>query len=267
MVTRQMMLVVSLCAVVFAIAFRMPLRTKILNTYEDVSFMHSPTAAHAFEIAEHHFGPVPNRAYDVRRARQYYLKTVALDPNYPMAYHELARTSFIIGMLNAALAEITLQINLHPDSRPSSYYVRALTYGFLGKYPEAQADYETYLKGGSHNWPGFNDYAWILLKEHKFTEALVALDTGLAYTPGNAWLLNSKATALYEMGRYDESRAVAESAAKAAQLLEPDDWAKVNPGNDPSMGAKGIEKLREAIAGNIKLIHAAIQKNATSSTR
>ena len=151
-----------------------------------------------------------------------------------------------------------------PDSTPSSYYVRGLTLGFLGRYDEGSKDFAYYLRQDSSRWPPYEDYSWLLLKADRPAEALTVLQDGIAKFPNNPWLLNSRASALYELGRLGDARTSAQAAMTAAHSVTTEDWMKVNPGNDPNMAPVGIQKLRDVIEHNITLI-ASAEASSTST--
>src|SRR6185503_11461879 len=98
------------------------------------------------------------------------------------------RVAFLKGDFNKALARIDLQISLHSDKVPSSYYVRGLIEGFMGDYESAARDYKIYLKGDPTNWAAGNDYAWVLLKADKPKEALEVIDSVIPFWKENPWL-------------------------------------------------------------------------------
>ncbi len=119
----------------------------------------------------------------------------------------------------------------------------------------AAADYEKYFTLAPANWAAINDYAWVLLKADLPEAAHEALVWGLQEWPENAWLLNNQATALYELGRYEEARAVAEQAVVAIEKLSQEDWLNSYPGNDPKVADLGLATFKQAAAENLVKIH------------
>ena len=182
--------------------------------YENLRYRFDPAPARAFGYGEKHFDAADAAHYDLARA-EYLFNKAAADPSLPYVNHELARISFLRGDFSTALSRINLQISLHGTSTPNSYYVRGLIEGFVGDYGASAGDYATYLKTDPTNWAATNDYAWVLLKDKKFSTALATIDKVLPLWPDNAWLLNSKATALFELGRVREARDAAVAAAAA----------------------------------------------------
>ncbi len=250
--------------VIFAfVLFLVPgVQRTVIYASEDISLYMAPSAGKAFSYGERHFRALDPRSYDLSRAKTMYQKAATLDPDHPMVFHQLARTSFVSNALDTALMQINIQLARHPDSPPSAYYVRALSYAFLDRYEESARDYETYLKTDSRNWPGYNDYAWMLLKIQKPAEALAAIDTALGYVPENAWLLITRSVALYELKRYDEAHAAAVRAKELSDGVTIEDWSKVNPGNSPTQAGQGVAEMRRVIDANIAKIEAVL-KNGT----
>lgn len=217
-----------------------------------------PTPVRAFEYGSQYFNANDPREYNIDRA-EYYFTAAAKDPSLPYVYHELARISFLKGHFDLALARINFQISLHGTSTPNSYYIRALIHGFRGEYVAAARDYETYLRTDPNNWAAINDYAWVLLKEEKYADALVALDWGLLSWPENPWLLNSRATALFELGRLNEADEAVRAAQKSVASITEAEWSKAYPGNDPLIAPEGVVAFKTAVETNMHTIEAALE--------
>ena len=229
--------------------------------YHEISYALHPSAEKAFQYGSAYFD---SRAhlYDVDRAEYFYTEARRLDPNHRAVYHELARISFLRGSFADALQKIDHQIASHGDTVPSSYYIRGLILGFMGRYDEAAAAYEKFLEYSPDNWAALNDYAWVLLKGERPREAVDVLNRGLTHFPDNPWLLNSLATAFYELGLMREAHFVALAASKAAEGVTEQDWLTAYPGNDPRIAREGVAALREAIERNIH-----IAEDSTASAR
>lgn len=224
-------------------------RAKLLYVVEDVVFALDATSARAVSYGDRHFSAALGN-YDIGRAEYFFREAEALDPAYPSVQHQLARVAFLKGDFPDALARITLEIEAHGTENPNAYYVRALVYAFLGKYPEAAADYEEFFNRTPASWGAINDYSWVLLKMDLPEGALAALEWGLAEWPENVWLLNTKAVALYEMGRYEEAAAAGASAAAVLDRVTETDWLTAYPGNDPLSAPEGLSSFRAAVQAN-----------------
>ena len=226
--------------------------------YENLSFAFSPSAERAYEYGETHFNAQRSKEYDLDRAEYFFRKAEKLDPTLLYVHHELARIAFLRGMFETAMAQINLQISMHGDRTPNSYYIRGLIEGYMGNYSDSARDYEHYLQVDPHNWAALNDYAWVLLKAQRFSDAVSVTTRGLADFPDNPWLLNSQATALFELHKYTDALAAAEKASASVASLSETDWLRAYPGNDPQTGAKGLSTFKKAVADNLRVIQSRI---------
>jgi tetratricopeptide (TPR) repeat protein len=135
----------------------------------------------------------------------------------------------------------------------------------MGDYTASVKDYEYFLKFDPHDWAGMNDEAWVLLKAKRYTDALKIIDSGLVDDPSNPWLLNSRATALYELGRYREALLAVQAASAAVASLTPAQWSHAYPGNDPMIASQGVTSFKAAIAQNIHSIEQALPSSTVQS--
>jgi len=200
----------------------------------------------------------PHR-YDLGRAQMFFRRTLELDPRYPHARHQLARIAFLKGDFSLALKYINQEIRQQGEHASlSSYYVKGLILGYMDRFEEAAESYAVFLRTDPTNWAAQNDYAWVLLKLHRYGTALKALDTALVYWPENAWLHSNRATALFELGRLDEARRAAQYAVDFSKKVNEKDWLHAYPGNDPKIAAQGVAALQDAAQKNLKIIDDAI---------
>jgi tetratricopeptide (TPR) repeat protein len=237
-------------------------QTQLRDAYENISFTIDPSAARAYSYAERHFDASDPANYDVDRAEYFFRLAQMRDPNLPYLYHELARIDFLKGMFTQALANINIQIANKGDETPNSYYVRGLIEGYMGDYASAAADYEHFLRFDPYNWAGLNDYAWVLLKAGRSKDAFLATSKGLQKFPNNAWLLNSNAIALFEMGDLRDAKLQAQRAMDQTQLVTSADWLHAYPGNDPKIAAAGVEAFKKATVDNMHSIISATSTHA-----
>ena len=251
-------------ALLILVAVTLPsVRPQIANVYENAMFALAPSAERAFEYGERHFNAKNPGFYDIDRARYFFQQAALRDPSLPYLFHELARVSFLRGDYDTALARIDFQISMHGDEAPNSYYVRGLIEGYMGKYDDAARDYAYYISlEESPSWASLNDYAWVLLKSERFQEALETTARGLEHFPDNPWLLNSHATALFELKEYQEALKAAQKASVAVATITEDRWLRAYPGNDPKIAKDGIQAFKEAIKQNIHTIKSALSSNA-----
>lgn len=240
-------------ALVIAAVFSDPVRGAITRTIKGSSLSVFASAERAYRNGDTHFGS-GGALYDLEQASAYYKQALLLDPEQPYVYHQLARIAFLKGNFDEALSLIERQISMHGDKLPNSYYIRALIEGFSGDYDASARDYERYLSFDPTNWAAINDYAWVLLKAGRAREAVVATAGGLSYFPDNAWLLNTNATALYEMGLIEPARGQISKALVAAAKISEADWLLAYPGNDPKVAAQGVAAFQSATIKNMHSI-------------
>jgi tetratricopeptide (TPR) repeat protein len=232
--------------------------------YEDVTFLVNPTADRAYNYGIHHFSEQYPKDYDLNRADYFFTQAARLNREQPYVYHELARIAFLRGNFPLALEYIDTQISIHGDTEANSYYVRGLIEGFAGDYIDAIADYKLFLQFDPHDWAAINDYSWVLLKAGRSAEAASATTDALKYFPTNPWLLNSNATALYEIGDIKGAYASIQRADVAVKKLTNSQWSHAYPGNDPAIAGRGVSSFKEAVTQNLARI-AASSTSATTS--
>lgn len=222
--------------------------------YEDTVLALQPSAQLAFELGNKHFRASDASSYDVERAKYLYFKAIELDVDHPMVLQQIARTSFVEGNIDGALTQINLQLDKHPDSNMSAYYIRALVYGYQKRYAEAALDYERVIAMDQTRWPAFNDLAWTYLQSDRPADALSAINRGLAIAPDNAWMLTMKAGILYELGRYQEAYDSILRGVEASKSVTTEEWVAMYPGNNPASIDDGIRELQQAAAENLTKI-------------
>lgn len=255
----------AVLAVVVAVTGADTARRYATYAYEDISFARNPSAQYAFDLGSKHFNALYAPAYDLERAKYFFRKAAALDVEHPMVFQLLARTFFVSGDNESALAQINMQLIKHPDSGPSAYYIRALIYGFTGRYAEAEADYRHFIELIPDSWPAYNDLAWILLKEKRPAEALKEIDNGLTHDPENAWLLIARSSALFELGRFGESHNAAQRAVTASEKVTAPEWADMYKGNSPDTIPGGIDALIAASRSNLQTIELKLAGSTTAA--
>ena len=254
-------LVVAAAVIVLTLAVYAPSRAFLRTAGESVIYFVAPTAERAYATGARHFDAMNSTEYDIKRAERYFEKALVLNPKLPYLQHQLARIAFLRGDFATALSRINLELEGNPNPSPSSYYVRGLIEGYIGKYTDAVKDYEVYVKSDPTNWAATNDLAWVLLKANRPKDALAAIDKILPLWPENPWLLNSKTTALFELGRLQEAREAATAASRAVMQITERDWLRAYPGNDPLIAAEGIQSFQSAVIQNMHSISVALEKS------
>ena len=208
----------------------------------------------AYRFGNNHFDAASPNAYDLESALYFLKKADAFGSRDLYLHHQIARMYFLRGEHEKAMREISVQISVHGDSTPNSYYVRGLIEGYMGDYDASIADYRRYLESDPGNWAANNDYAWVLLKAGRIAEAQAATENGLAYAPSNPWLLNSNAIARFETGDREGAWRIVQLATAAANQVTEAEWLTAYPGNDPRVAGEGIAALQKAITDNMHTI-------------
>lgn len=231
-------------------------------THVPVVALQSDDPAFLMEAGTYHLDSRSARAYDIDAAEKLVRKAVLADATVKYGFFQLARIAFLRGDYGAALVYINLEIEKTGGVQANVFYIRGLIQGFAGDYDAAVDDYKTYLASDPTNWAAINDYAWVLLKADRPSDALRAIEKGLSYWPGNPWLLSNKATALYELGHVEEAYAAALLAREGVTMVDEEAWRVAYPGNDPLIAREGIAAFTNAIEENIHTIGVA-RENAS----
>ncbi len=211
-----------------------------------------PNAERAYAYGNDYFDVTNVSSYDIEAAKFFFAKAHDIDAALPYVQHQRARIAFLEGDFDLALILINDEIEQGTNEAVavSSYYVRALIYAFMGDYEEAGRDYRRFLDVYPTNWAAANDYAWVLLRDKRARDAVDVTLRGLSHHPGNPWLLNTSAIALYEIGMHDAAREQMEKAADAMQYVTVSDWLHAYPGNDPAIADQGLAAFRDSIVHN-----------------
>ena len=191
---------------------------RIRYAFADTFDIRNASASELVLVGSQYFDSGKARMYDIERAQILFDRALSRDPTIPFAHHQLARIAFLRGDFYSALRLIDAEIALPGGPKsPSSYYIRGLIEGYMGAYNDSAHSYEEYLTFDPHNWAAINDYAWVLLKANRPKDAAGATASGLVLFPTNPWLLNTNATALYEVGDKEHARIQIMKAREAVQ--------------------------------------------------
>ena len=225
-----------------------------------VEITHSPERAYRYGI---HYIRVSD-AQDLQIARYFFEKTLSYDPRFHGAHYQLSRIDFLTNRQTSAYIHVRTEIALQGDSFPESYYMNGLIQGYRGNYIEAMKSFEHYLSinpDDARNWAAINDYSWALLKANQSRNAAIVLQQGLEKFPDNAWLINSYATVLVEIGNLPDAEAWAKRAIVQADRLTVEDVVRAYPGNGYDAAVQGLATFKNATRENLRKIHALQSKN------
>lgn len=247
--------IIFLIGIAGFVYYYLPLDLGSFSYYrERITYAMHPSARQAYAYGLEHFDSAKPRSHNIDRAEYFFREALKQDENYGYSHHQLARIAFLRGDFPGARQEIDKEIALHGDTNPSAFYVRGLIQGYQGAYSGAEKDFARFIGLSPEGWAGYNDYAWVTMKQGKYQLAIDALQQGLKKHPGNPWLLNSFAIALYEAHLHSLAAPVASSAKAAVMKLTPEEWAAANPGNDPRIAGQGLETFRSATIENLEKI-------------
>lgn len=237
-------------------------RSSLAYFGEWVSYSVAPSAERAYQYGVAHFDARYTQQYNVDRAEYFFELAAIEDPNLPYVHHQLARIAFLRGHFSTALQLINQEIETQGNSTsPSTYYVKGLILGYMRNYTASEVNYQKFLETHPDNWAALNDYAWVLLKDNKPQAALTVINHGLSNARTNPWLWNSKATALYELGKYQEAQEAITNAQKYMAGVTTYQWLIAYPGNDPQIASTGLDTFKQAIEDNVHRISLAIQEH------
>lgn len=208
----------------------------------------------ALKIGNYYLNGDGDNVYDLEKAREYFNLALALDPNVPGAWHQLARMDFLEGSLYNALEKINKQIEIHGENFMPSYYVRGLIYGYVKQFKKAEEDFLKLLEWDSKNWTAYNDLAWIYFQTGEYEKAKKIARRGLEANQDNPWLLNILGISLLNLSSKKEAAGILEKALEKAKNLTEEDWYKAYPGNDPTIARAGIEGIIRTIELNLNSI-------------
>ena len=169
------------------------------------------------------------------------------------ANHQLARIYFVEGDYNTALSYINKEISIYPDNM-NAYYIKGLIYGFMNRNHDAIETFK-YYTSKTNTWAGHNDLAWLQFKIGDYEGALSTIDKIKDTYIDNVWILNTRAIILYNLHRIDEAKKDINKAQILVGKMTPVSWGSSYPGNDPSIYTEGLEKMRQSIKENYKLIY------------
>lgn len=204
----------------------------------------------AFSIGNYYYN---HGTYDIKKAKKYLERAAGLNPTDGIAHYQLGRILFIEGRFIEALKHIKRVQEIDPDFH-QAYYMQGLILGYQGHLLEAVIAFEEYVRRVPTTWAGYNDLAWLYFQLGDYEKVLSVSAQGLKNSPQNAWLLNMHGLALHNLGQSEEARDYFDRAKEKVDHMNPEDWGKAYPGNDPAIYAEGLERMREAITHNLALI-------------
>jgi len=196
--------------------------------------------------------------HEFESSEQAYLEALKADSMLQWAHHQLGRIYFSRNELERAFEEFNQEIVLHKDSA-NSFYMRGLTYVFLGDLELAEQDFRLFLDFKPNSEAGNNDFAQILFVQGKFNEAEQVLLRILSFHPGS-FLADQGLGAVYlELGEFTKAKQYIQSTLDIVLTMDVSMFMKYYPSLNPKYAEKGIETIREGIRYNFSLAISAEQ--------
>ena len=192
-------------------------------------------------------------AYDLEKAEEAFKRALQAEPKILWGHYQLARVYFVKGKKDKALEEINKELEANPANL-RSLYVRGLIYGYMPDLPRAEADFERFVRWAPKEWAGYNDLAWILAKEGKYSDAEKAAEEGIKEAIGggqNAWLWNSLGVAQLNLKKYNDAEKSFRKALELARNMTENEWARAYPGNNPKGSSGGLRSFKAAVEANL----------------
>jgi len=227
---------------------------------------HADDAALSSNIGDYYFnsGGESEDMYDLGKARSYYGIAATLNPTLPHPWYQLGRIDFLNSSHELAIIKFNTNIELYNGVENQdvmrTHYMRGLTYGYMKKFEEAEADFKKILEWHedkppiSEEWALYVDLSWIYFQQGKYKDMEVLTKEGLSRYPDNPWVLNLRGLSLLNLDRESEARPILEQALKEAQKLVKEDWTRAYPGNDPRIADQGLASMITALEYNISLV-------------
>lgn len=220
-------------------------------------------------IGYYYFG---GGAYDLNKARDSFKRALSIDPLIPTAHYQLARIYFIKGRISQALYEINKEIELHPESN-KPYYVRGLILGYRnypGDLDQAEEDFRRSSEDYPFNWAGYNDLAWIQMRQEKFSEAkktvLQAFETIPTEKERNVWLWANLGVAEMNLENYNEAKEYLLTAQEISNKMTAGYFWSAYPGNNQKNATEAFKQFRATLHFNLGIVYENLNSIAEAKT-
>ena len=205
----------------------------------------------AMQVGSYYFS---KGGYNLQRAKKSFQLASQLDSRVHLAHYQLARIYFVEGEYGRAISEIDKELVLAPDFL-RSLYVRGLIEISQKKLVDAEKDFADFVAWSPTEWGGYNDLAFVLAKEGKYTESEKVVEEAFEKVPNgkdNPWLWNSLGVAQLNQYHYQDAGKAFATALPLAQALTPEMWHRAYSGNDPAAILQSITAFQNAIESNVK---------------
>lgn len=117
---------------------------------------------------------------------------------------ETARTVAEKGYAEEAIKLYEKAEGLDPSAEPMNLPLAPL-YAQVGQYPKAIERYRRAIDGGQATSEVYNNLAWTLMETQRYSDAIKAIETGLAKEPNHSRLTSTLAVTRHRMGDHQGS--------------------------------------------------------------
>ena len=210
----------------------------------------------AMRLGSYYFG---GGAYDLKKSETAYRQAVSINQGVLWGHYQLSRIYFVKGDYTLALEEIEKELEYNPENL-RSLYIRGLIYGYrnqVGDLEKAEADFRRFTEWAPKEWAGYNDLAWVLLKQEKYEETEKTVNLALKEVlkaENNPWLWNALGVAELNLKKYSNAANSFNKAKELVQNLTLADWRVAYPGNNPEQAKSGLEAFHAAIDENLRRV-------------
>ena len=232
----------------------------VIASLLSISFYVFAPATLYYYVGDVFFGKVP-RLYNVTLANVFF--TRATYPFFgtaaPYAHHQLSRTYFIQGDLVQALHEAQEELISYPDHH-ATYYIVALTLGYMGRIEEAIDAFSTYTAYDHNSWAARNDKAWLQFRIGDIDGAIETIGWTAESQTRNVWVQNTYCALMINKKEYEKAKTACTYAADALATMTEESWGRAYPGNDPRIYSTGLRAMQTSINSNLLLIETKLPK-------
>lgn len=192
-------------------------------------------------------------AYDVDKAAWSFQIALRYDPKVLWGHYQLARIYFVQGKFTKALQEINAELAANPANL-RALYIRGLIYISMNNLPAAEEDFRNFVAWAPAEWGGYNDLAFVLAKEGKYTESEMVIMQSMQKVPNAsdvAWLWNSLGLAQLNQQKYTDAQVSFTKALALAEQMTAQEWVRAYSGNDPALAADAMVHFKNSIQDNL----------------
>lgn len=209
----------------------------------------------AMQIGNYYFG---NGAYDLEKAKKAYQQALDFEPGVFWGHYQLARIYFVEGRFKLVLEELEKELEANPGNL-RVLYIEGLAYAYRdtpGDLDRSEEAFKRFIKWAPKEWAGYNDLAWVLLRQKKYDETIQTIEAAWSEIPDlrneNPWLLNSYGVAKLNLNEKQEAEMAFLQTQEILETMSMSEWRKAYPGNAPEESQQGFEAFKQAVGRNLE---------------